>query len=343
MAHSAMLFVGCSFGGLNVLIGIASDFAAEVTTREQFCRLTGFVAYRQVGGSVLLLLVAVVARPASLRAVAGFGRREWALLVLQGVFGIYLNQYCFVLGLGRTNPNVAAILQPLCPGVVALLAVLFRMESMTWRKVAGFLVGVAGAAVMLWPAIFGHHNTSHLPQNASGSGASVTLARVAPAESFGPSSLEEAAGYGSDLGEIDYRIVTPGTETAPRGGGGDAAGMLLLVGNVLAAAAYLLLCKLGHAFCEPLTMTALQYCVAAVCIVVTLGPCAADGLLGVSVLYPGAAGLMTWVAVGYAVVIASALNYFLMVWSTRELEASTVGLYSLVQIFATASLTVRAA
>jgi drug/metabolite transporter (DMT)-like permease len=51
---------------------------------------------------------------------------------------------------------------------------------------------------------------------------------------------------------------------------------------------------------------------------------------------PGPPRELTWIAVAYAVVVASGMNYWIMTWCGRHLEASTLGVYGLIQPFSTA-------
>lgn len=117
----------------------------------QFCQQTVFILYRQ-GGATLLLYPALLVM---------FRRVHWpenwrdALrITLQGISGIFVNQFLFLLGLARTTPNLAAIFQPLCPVVTVGLAVLLRYERLTWRKSLGVLLGVGGAFLMAGLSIF---------------------------------------------------------------------------------------------------------------------------------------------------------------------------------------------
>ena len=72
---------------------------------------------------------------------------------------MYVTQYFFVLGLGHTNPNTAAIFQPLSPAVVVVLAFVFGVERLTWRKVLGFAIGVGAAVCVALPS----HTHTHVP------------------------------------------------------------------------------------------------------------------------------------------------------------------------------------
>lgn len=116
---------------------------------------------------------------------------------------------------------------------------------------------------------------------------------------------------------------------------GDAIGVVLLSAGVLGGAAYLLLMKKSYRYCSPLTMSALQYSVSLACMLIAFSAPCFEWKWGSAFERPGIDDTITWVAVVYAVVIASALNYFLMAWSNKHLEASTIGLYGLTQIFST--------
>lgn len=74
--------------------------------------------------------------------------REVRLLLLLGIFGVALNQLFFVLGLSRTSVAHAAILIGLTPIQVLLLAAFAGQERLTWRKVTGLAIALAGVAVI---------------------------------------------------------------------------------------------------------------------------------------------------------------------------------------------------
>jgi len=74
--------------------------------------------------------------------------REVMLLLLLGIFGVALNQLFFVLGLSRTSVAHAAILIGLTPIQVLLLAAFAGQEKLTWRKVTGLAIALAGVAVI---------------------------------------------------------------------------------------------------------------------------------------------------------------------------------------------------
>ena len=92
----------------NVWIGMNTDFPSTESQEEQFCQQTVFILYRQAGAALLLYPVLLILN----------GRIHWPeswrdamWILLQGISGIYVNQFLFLLGLARTTPNLAAIFQ----------------------------------------------------------------------------------------------------------------------------------------------------------------------------------------------------------------------------------------
>lgn len=81
-------------------------------------------------------------------------RAELPRLALLGLLGVTANQLLFILGLSYTTATNAAILMPSIPVLTAAAAVLFRVERMTWARLAGIGSAVAGAWVLLDPMRF---------------------------------------------------------------------------------------------------------------------------------------------------------------------------------------------
>jgi drug/metabolite transporter (DMT)-like permease len=77
-----------------------------------------------------------------------FSRRDlWTFFYL-GFFGVAINQLCFTLGLRFTSVGHAAVIVGMGPIYTLILAVLFRLESATWRKAIGMLLAFAGVTVL---------------------------------------------------------------------------------------------------------------------------------------------------------------------------------------------------
>jgi drug/metabolite transporter (DMT)-like permease len=73
------------------------------------------------------------------------------LLRLAGaaVFGILINQGCFIFGVGFSSPGEASIITTTMPMWVMILAYLILREPITTKKVGGILLGASGALILV--------------------------------------------------------------------------------------------------------------------------------------------------------------------------------------------------
>jgi drug/metabolite transporter (DMT)-like permease len=65
-----------------------------------------------------------------------------------GFFGVTINQVCFTVGLRYTSVSHAAVIVGMGPIYTLIFAVLFKLESATWRKAIGMAMAFTGIAVM---------------------------------------------------------------------------------------------------------------------------------------------------------------------------------------------------
>jgi drug/metabolite transporter (DMT)-like permease len=75
-------------------------------------------------------------------------RRDLAMMVGIGVFGVSLNQFLFVLGLSRTSVAHSAIFANVSPVLVVLLASARGLEKLSLRKISGVLVSLTGVVLL---------------------------------------------------------------------------------------------------------------------------------------------------------------------------------------------------
>jgi drug/metabolite transporter (DMT)-like permease len=76
-------------------------------------------------------------------------RKDFIKLMLLGVFGVALNQLLFIKGLAMSTPINGAIIMIFNPIIVMLLEVLFFKEKTPFIRIAGILLGISGAMVLL--------------------------------------------------------------------------------------------------------------------------------------------------------------------------------------------------
>lgn len=74
-------------------------------------------------------------------------------LALYSVFGVVINQLCFVEGLSRTTPSHSSILMTAIPVGTLLFAVLARRERLSAAKAVAFAVALVGVLLVLRPAV----------------------------------------------------------------------------------------------------------------------------------------------------------------------------------------------
>ncbi len=77
--------------------------------------------------------------------------KVWGLLGLFSIFGVGINQVCFVEGLSRTTPTHSALMNTTIPVGTLAFAVLFGQERIRLRKMVALLVALAGVLLVIRP------------------------------------------------------------------------------------------------------------------------------------------------------------------------------------------------
>jgi drug/metabolite transporter (DMT)-like permease len=120
----------------------------------QHLRSTAMASFRVVlGGAVMVPAYFVCSRvsafaDAGKTRARGFSLRDvWTFLYL-GFFGVVVNQMCFTIGVAHTSVSHAAVIVGMAPIYTLGLAVLFRVEHATWRKVTGMGIALTGVVVL---------------------------------------------------------------------------------------------------------------------------------------------------------------------------------------------------
>ncbi|HYU36136.1 MAG TPA: DMT family transporter [Thermoanaerobaculia bacterium] len=136
--HLTLLLVQASFGGFHVV-------AKAVLSSLSPLALAGL----RVGLATPCLVFLAWRRD---RFVPD--RRDLPMLALLGGLGVFANQILFINGLQHTTAINASILMPSLPVFAAAAAALLGIERLAPRRLAGTLLSVAGALVLVNPLRF---------------------------------------------------------------------------------------------------------------------------------------------------------------------------------------------
>ncbi len=135
-AHIALFFVALIYG-LNYVI------AKEVMGDGQSVPPLALVMMRAIAGLVLFSLFHLIFVRERIQ------RKDFGLIMLAALFGIALNQIFFLMGLQRTTPINASLIQTSTPIMVLLASALLLGEKITRRKLLGIFLGATGAVILI--------------------------------------------------------------------------------------------------------------------------------------------------------------------------------------------------
>ena len=134
-AIGATFFFGCGSTALKLIYRYFDQIPFQDLSliRSAFCML-------------VFLLVLLRKDPALLRV----GRRELAFFVFSGVCGMFLVQFCLLLGLQLAPVGVCSFTQSSSTIMVCLCSVALFHEKISREKRLGIAVGLAGLAFVVW-------------------------------------------------------------------------------------------------------------------------------------------------------------------------------------------------
>jgi len=104
-----------------------------------------FLSYsRLVLTSVFLVSVALINRKMKRPT-----KQEWLILVFAGLFGTLFNQFFYFIGLQHSTAGNASLIIALSPVATTFLARMFLGESITFNKLAGASLALAGVVLIV--------------------------------------------------------------------------------------------------------------------------------------------------------------------------------------------------
>lgn len=133
-AHLALLAVA-------IIYGLNYSFAKDVL--NGYIQPLGFILLRVLGAGFLFWVISIFVD----RGVPK--KRDLGRFALCGVFGVAMNQMFFFSGLSLTTPINASIVMTTNPILVMVVAAFLIRERITPMKLAGIVLGFAGAVWLM--------------------------------------------------------------------------------------------------------------------------------------------------------------------------------------------------
>lgn len=132
-AHLALFFVNTLYGASHVLAkGVMPDFLTPSV----------FILFRVLGATLLFWIVKLIL------PIQKIEKKDFLLLAICGLFGVAINQLCFFYGLNLSSAINSGIIMTTNPILVIILAYFLIKEKITISKIAGILIGAAGAILL---------------------------------------------------------------------------------------------------------------------------------------------------------------------------------------------------
>lgn len=139
-AHLAILFA-------NVGWGILAPVSKAVLLSGAISSLA-LSGIRITGGALLFFLFSWIL-PKSFDTRQPIERGDILKIIICSILIISANQGLYIIGVGLTNPVDATIVCSMTPVFTMILAAIFLKFRMTWLKVTGVLMGLAGVYVLV--------------------------------------------------------------------------------------------------------------------------------------------------------------------------------------------------
>lgn len=133
-AHLALIIVNIIY---------AANFSIAKEVMPAYVPPFAFVLMRVVGALVLFWIVSAFFIKEKV------DKKDLPYMAMLAIFGVAVNQLLFLKGLSLTKPTNGAIIMTSNPIIVICIAAVFLKEKITFQKIIGILIGVAGALIML--------------------------------------------------------------------------------------------------------------------------------------------------------------------------------------------------
>ena len=129
------------------LLGSAIIFAINYWVSDDIVSHIGvipLVFFRTIGAAILFFFLYTFEKDRTMPS-----KRDLLLLAVASLFGIFINQFMFFMGLQYTNAVDTATIHTSNPLIVMILGVVFLKTKLSRNKLIGVIMGAVGALILV--------------------------------------------------------------------------------------------------------------------------------------------------------------------------------------------------
>lgn len=113
----------------------------------------------------LIVAAALSWLPALWEGCERIDKKDWGIIIIASLLMGMTRKLMMMFGLSRTSPIDGSIISTIVPLIVLIMSVVARVDRLTTRKVAGLIIGFAGAAAIVVTSDSPSHTNSEIGGN----------------------------------------------------------------------------------------------------------------------------------------------------------------------------------
>ena len=141
--------------GASTIYGINHTLAKDVM--PTYVQPYGFILLRVVGASILFWSLSFLKTSQKIK------KEDWPRLIACAICGMVINMLFFFKGLSLSTPINSSVIITLSPVMVLLLGAIILRERITLLKIAGIIVGLIGALILVFFSSSTSTNAPNIP------------------------------------------------------------------------------------------------------------------------------------------------------------------------------------
>ncbi|MBS1764509.1 MAG: DMT family transporter [Bacteroidetes bacterium] len=121
----------------------AANFSIAKLVMPEYIKPFAFIVLRVVPATMMFFIISWILPAERIK------KKDRNFMLLGGLFGVAVNQLLFFKGLSLTSPINGALIMTTNPVLVLMMAAFFLKERISWNKISGIALGIAGALMLI--------------------------------------------------------------------------------------------------------------------------------------------------------------------------------------------------